>query len=281
MDDNKKHELQQIVAVVNNKGGVGKTTTVQSLAAGIVRFNHNLRVLVVDLDPQCNLSQLMGLQPTECRTVFDAMCEQKGLSIYKCYNSVYAVCGSAQMQYIDQHLPGGATFREMKKAFYVLLECLQSDCIDETGEGIKSLFDDFDYIFIDCPPALSKSTYNALVASSNVLVPVQMESLSVRGLKEIIDVMDEVKEEHLNEDLQMSGLLPVMVDTRTKITKELQTILDERFPDKVLGYGVRRCVKILEAQKCNHTIFDDAPYSTAGIDYEKVVKELYLNNIKL
>lgn len=281
MKQEKKHDLQQIVAVVNNKGGVGKTTTVQNLAAGIVRLNKHLRVLVVDLDPQCNLSQLMGLQPTECRTVFDAMCEQKGLSVYKCYNGVYAACGSAQMQEIEQHLPGGATFREMKKAFYVLLECLQSECIDETGEGLKSLFDDFDYIFIDCPPALSKSTYNALVASSHVLIPVQMESLSVRGLREIVDVMEEVKEEHLNDDLQLSGLLPVMVDTRTKITKELQDILDERFPDKVIGTGVHRCVKVLEAQKKNHTIYDDAPYCSAGIDYEQVVKELYLKPLSL
>lgn len=276
MEKEKKHELQQIVAVVNNKGGVGKTTTVQSLAAGIVRQDPTKRVLVVDLDPQCNLSQLMGLQPTECRTVFDSMCEQSGLSIYKCYNGVYAVCGSAKMQDIDQHLPGGATFREMKRAFYVLLECLQSECQDETGEGLTSLFDDFDYILIDCPPALSKSTYNALVASTNILIPVQMESLSVRGLKEIVSVMDEVKEEQLNQNLQLSGLLPVMVDTRTKITKELQDILDERFPDKVLGTGVRRCVKVLEAQKRNHSIFDEAPTCTAGLDYEQVVKNLYL-----
>lgn len=277
----KVHELQEIVAVVNNKGGVGKTTTVQSIAAGLVRLDHSLRVLVIDLDPQCNLSSLMRLSPKDCRTVFDAMCEQSGVSVYKCYNGVYAVCGSAQMQNVENHLPGGSSFREMKRAYYVLAKCLQ-DCeiIDETGEGLKSVFDDFDYVFIDCPPALSKSTYNAMLAASSVLVPVQMESLSVRGLTEILGVMDEITSEHLNDDLELTGLLPVMVDTRTKIAKRLQDFLDEHFKDKVLSPGVHRCVKVLEAQEQNSTIFDHAPYSSAGIDYEQVIKNLYLKKNK-
>lgn len=79
-----EHELQEIVAVVNNKGGVGKTTTVQSIAAGLVRRNHNLRVLVVDLDPQCNLSSLMGMKKEGLSTIYEAMCKQSGLPIYKC-----------------------------------------------------------------------------------------------------------------------------------------------------------------------------------------------------
>lgn len=79
-----KHELQEIVAVVNNKGGVGKTATVQSLASGIVRLNHNLRVLVIDLDPQCNLSSLFGVRDNEYDNIYNAMCKQSGVPIYKC-----------------------------------------------------------------------------------------------------------------------------------------------------------------------------------------------------
>lgn len=74
-----KHELQEIVAVVNNKGGVGKTATVQSLASGIVRLNHNLRVLVIDLDPQCNLSSLFGVRDNEYDNIYNAMCKQSGV----------------------------------------------------------------------------------------------------------------------------------------------------------------------------------------------------------
>lgn len=268
--------LQQIVAVMNNKGGVGKTTTVQNIAAGIMRLDKHKRVLVVDLDPQCNLSQLMGLKPTECRTIFDAMCEIQGVSVYKCYNGVYAVCGSAKMQEIEQHLPAATSFESFRRSHYILTECLQRDCIDETGEGLKSLFDDFDYIFIDCPPALSKSTKNALVAATHVLIPVQMGSLSVRGLKDILAVMQEIEQEHLNDDLVLSGLLPCDVDTRTNLTKDLLQFLGEHFGNKVMEQGIRHCVRVPEAQSSNESIFDYAPYCTAGIDYERVVKSLYL-----
>lgn len=275
----KKHELQEIVAVVNNKGGVGKTTTVQSLAAGLVRLKPSLRVLVIDLDPQCNLSSLMRLSPKDSRTIFDAMCEQSGVTVYKCYNGVYAVCGSAQMQNVEQHLPGGSSFREMKRSYYVLAKCLQ-DCeiYDETGDGLKSVFDDFDYVFIDCPPSLSKITYNAMLIASSVLVPLQLDSLSIRGLAAVLDVMDEITGDlHLNDDLVFAGLLPVMVKSRTKISRENQAYLDEHFKDKVLGTGVHDCIKVWEAQARNSTIFDYAPYSSAGIDYEMVVKSLYLH----
>ena len=163
-----KHELQEIVAVVNNKGGVGKTATVQSLASGIVRLNHNLRVLVIDLDPQCNLSSLFGVRDNEYDNIYNAMCKQSGVPVYKCKNGVYAVPGSAQMENIEQHLPGGPSLREQMKSYTVLLGCLQdNDCHDMTGEGLKTVFDDFDYIFIDCPPALSKNTYNLTLATTD------------------------------------------------------------------------------------------------------------------
>lgn len=275
-NENEECRLQQIVAVMNNKGGVGKTTTVQNLAAGIVRLDKHKRVLVVDLDPQCNLSQLMGLRPTECRTIFDAMSEISGVSVYKCYNGVYAVCGSAKMQEIEQHLPAVTSFKTLRQSYSVLTECLQRDCIDEAGEGLTSLFDDFDYIFIDCPPALSKSTKNALVAATHVLIPVQMGSLSVRGLKDILDVMQEMEEEHLNDDLVLQGLLPCDVDTRTNLTKDLLQFLGEHFGDKVMEQGIRHCVRVPEAQSSNKSIFDYQPYCTAGLDYERVVKLLYL-----
>lgn len=275
-----KHELQEIVAVVNNKGGVGKTATVQSLASGIVRLNHNLRVLVIDLDPQCNLSSLFGVRDNEYDNIYNAMCKQSGVPVYKCKNGVYAVPGSAQMENIEQHLPGGPSLREQMKSYTVLLGCLQdNDCHDMTGEGLKNVFDDFDYIFIDCPPALSKNTYNALVAASKILIPVQMEALSVKGVSEVLSVMDEVKEFHMNDNLELLGLLPVMVDERTKITKELSKLLGEKHGDLILPCRIRRSVKFLEAQAHGQSIFEYAPYSSAGIDYEIAIKRMF--NIKI
>lgn len=271
-----KHELQEIVAVVNNKGGVGKTTTVQSLAAGMVRKNHNLRVLVIDLDPQCNLSSLMGMHSDGNKTIFEAMSKQTGVPVYKCKNGVYAVPGSGEMENIERHLPGGASLREQMKSYTVLLGCLQdNDCIDMTGEGLKNVFDDFDYILIDCPPAISKNTYNALVAASKVLIPVQMEALSVKGVDEMLGVMEEVKEFHMNDNLEMLGLLPVMVDERTNITKELRALLGEKHGDAVLPCRIRRCTKLVEAQARGLSVFDYAPYCPTSIDYDIAINKMF------
>lgn len=286
-----KHELKEIFAVVNNKGGVGKTTTVQSLAAAMVRLNPKYRVLVIDIDPQCNLSSLMGLNPRDCRTVFDAMRDQSGLTVYKCYNGVYAACGSAQMQDIENYLPGGSSWREKKRAYYVLARCIQDGSIDDkTGEGLKSVFEDFDYVLIDCPPALSMNTYNAMVAASSLLIPVQMQALSVRGLGEILNVFKEVNIDGLNTDLNLAVLLPVMLDKRTKITGELLQLLHDRFddveeektnPDKkdnqkliIFEPGIRICSKVADSQKVNHSVYDDYPYCPAAIDYTLTAKKL-------
>ena len=148
-----------------------------------------------------------------------------------------------------------------------------------TGEGLKNVFDDFDYIFIDCPPALSKNTYNALVAASKILIPVQMEALSVKGVSEVLSVMDEVKEFHMNDNLELLGLLPVMVDERTKITKQLSKLLGEKHGDLILPCRIRRSVKFLEAQAHGQSIFEYAPYSSTGIDYEIAIKHMF--NIKI
>ena len=99
-----KHELQEIVAVVNNKGGVGKTATVQSLASGIVRLNHNLRVLVIDLDPQCNLSSLFGVRDNENDNIYNAMCKQSGVPVYKCKNGVYKIFNWSCMYIKEQQI---------------------------------------------------------------------------------------------------------------------------------------------------------------------------------
>ena len=261
-------KLKMMIAVVNNKGGVAKTTTVQNLAAGMMRKDKKLKILVVDLDPQCNLTLLMHA-PQNCATIFESMVECKGLPVYKNEIGVYFVPGSAKMQDIDPFLQKTGAPRQVFGA------CLDSNCIDMTGEGINNPIDFFDYILIDCPPALSKNTYNALVAASKVLVPVQMEALSVKGVDEILGVMEEVKEFHMNDNLEMLGLLPVMVDERTNITKELKQLLSAKHGTDVLPCRIRRCVKLVEAQACGKSIFEYAPYSSAGIDYEKAIKIMF------
>lgn len=178
-----------------------------------------------------------------------------------------------------------------KRAYYVLARCIQDGSIDDkTGEGLKSVFEDFDYVLIDCPPALSMNTYNAMVAASSLLIPVQMQALSVRGLGEILNVFKEVNIDGLNTDLNFAVLLPVMLDKRTKITGELLQLLHDRFddveeentnPDKkdnqkliIFEPGIRICSKVADSQKYNHSVYDDYPYCPAAIDYTLTAKKL-------
>lgn len=111
------------------------------------------------------------------------------------------------------------------------------------------------------------------------MIPVQMEALSVKGVSEVLSVMDEVKEFHMNDNLELLGLLPVMVDERTKITKELSKLLGEKHGDLILPCRIRRSVKFLEAQAHGQSIFEYAPYSSTGIDYEIAIKRMF--NIKI
>lgn len=263
-------KLKMMIAVVNNKGGVAKTTTVQNLAAGMIRKDKNLKILVVDLDPQCNLTLLMHA-PENCATIFESMVECKGLPVYKNETGVYFVPGSAKMQDIDPFLQKTGAPRQVFGA------CLDSNCIDMTGEGIKNPIDFFDYILIDCPPALSQSTYNAMVASSHILIPVQMEGLSVNGLAAILEAMNEVKNGRfaLNKDLELLGLLPVMLDERPKIVRQALAYLKENYGAKVLNHGIRRCIKVNEAQTLMTDLYHYSPYCTAANDYYNVIKELF------
>ncbi len=265
-----ENRLKMILAIVNNKDGVGKTTTVQNLAAGMLRKDKNLRILEINLDPQCNLT-LLNHAPEGCATVFDSMIACKGLPIYKSKIGAYYVPGSAKMQDVDPFLQNTGSPRQ------VLGACISSPCIDFTGEGITDPIDFFDYIFIDCPPALSQSTYNAMVVASHLLIPVQMEGLSVNGLAAILGALNEVKNDRfaLNKDLELLGLLPVMLDERPRIVRQALGFLKDIYGDKVLSHGIRRCIKVNEAQTELTDLFSYSPYCTVANDYSLVIKELF------
>ena len=274
----KNHELLEVISVTNFKGGVGKTTSVQSIAACLLRLYPKFRILVVDLDPQCNLSMLLGWNEyvsehteTPLRTIYDAMRDGSNLPIYKTPRGLYFVPGSPQMQSIDSEL-----YRQMQSKM-VLAKCFNKSIDDNTGDGLDKIINSFDYVFIDCPPALSESTYNALAVASGLLIPVQMEGLSVSGLGAIINEANRVKED-LNSNLEIRGLLQVMVDARPNIVRQAMFFLQSEYKELLLKTTIRRSVKMNEAQTSLKDIFEYAPYSTVAIDYENVVKELFKEN---
>ena len=266
--------LKEVLAVVNNKGGVGKTTTVQSLAVAMKRQHRDWRILVIDLDPQGDLSKLYGWQnlPQSNPTVTDAMGgEGKGLPVYlNAKKDIYFTPSSPMLQKIEPKL------MEQMQPYMVLRRLILGPADDYTAAGgLASVPESFDYVLIDCPPALSMCTYNAMAVASGLLIPVQMEGLSVSGLAPIIVEMERVKRE-LNPQLELRGIVPVMVDARPNISRSFIAYLEQAYGDNVTTTIIPRSVKVNEAQTKKQDIYEYKQWSPAAIAYEQLCKELFV-----
>ena len=263
--------LKEVLAVVNNKGGVGKTTTVQSLAVAITRQDRQARVLVIDLDPQGDLSKLYGWNKSRegQPTITDAMSTENGhLPIYKSDRGIYFVPSSPKLQKIEPKL------QEQMQPYMVLRKLIIGSVEDCSGEGITGIPEWFDYVLIDCPPALSMCTYNAMAVASGLLIPVQMEGLSVSGLAPVIVEMERVKRE-LNPQLELRGLVPVMVDMRPNIVRSFIAYLEQAYGDNVTTTIIPRSVRVNEAQTKKQDIYEYKQWSPVAIAYEQLAKELF------
>lgn len=288
--------LKEVLAVVNNKGGVGKTTTVQSLAAAIVRQSKKARVLVIDLDPQCHLSLLAGWSASDdyfvTPTIYSAMRKGDSLPVYRTKRErVFLTPGDMTMQDVDSDLMRQMNPKKvLQKCFGLPLDD-RTDRVCPTGEvvqpavntwqpcekeGFGKIVDSFDYVLIDCPPALSQSTYNAMTVATGLLVPVQMEGLSVNGLGNIIVALGEVQRE-LNPNLELRGLLPTMVDARPKIVRDFIDYLKRSYGDNVCATMIHRSVKMNEAQTAGKDIYGYrlGQWSKVANDYDALAKELF------
>ena len=264
--------LKEVLAIVNNKGGVGKTTTVQSLAVAITRQNKNARVLVIDLDPQGDLSKLYKWQnvPQSNPTITDAMSgEGKGLPVYRNANDIYFVPSSPLLQKIEPKL------MQQMQPYMVLRRLILGPIDDYTAAGgLTTVPESFDYVLIDCPPALSMCTYNAMAVASGLLIPVQMEGLSVSGLAPVIVEMERVKRE-LNPQLELRGVVPVMVDMRPNIVRSFIAYLQQAYGDNVTSTIIPRSVKVNEAQTKKQDIYEYKQWSPVANAYESLAKELF------
>ena len=282
-----EQRLKEILAFVNHKGGVGKTTTVQSLAAGLRRFGRGFfgkgedgkerrpRILLIDLDPQSSLSFLFGWNEAENAgkpTVYDALVQQSRLPVYQVREGIYLAPASYRLISIEPFLnqmpvPRKALFKLFSKP---LMEMQSEELMQE---GVSSILEAFDYVLIDCPPALSLLTHNALSVVSSVVIPIQLEMLATKGIAEILNAVQETRED-LNPDIDIRGLLMVMSNDQTRITKEFKGYLGQKFDDYMFDAYTRRDTKMVEAQAKNQDIFEFAPYCRVGLDYEKFTKEI-------
>lgn len=279
--------LREVLAFVNHKGGVGKTTTVQNLATGLRRFGKGHfgkdaqgkqrapRVLIIDLDPQACASFLFGWSETQQMgkpTIYDAMVQQGQLPVYQVREGIYLAPASGRLIGIEPFLNQMAVPRKAlcKLLAKPLMEMQGTELADECTMNVTEAYD---YVLIDCPPAMSLLTHNALTAATSVVLPVQLEMLATKGIAEIINAVKETRED-LNPNLDIRGLLMVMSNDQTNATKQFKQYLGEKFNDYMFDSYTRRDTKMVEAQAMNEDIFTYAPYSRVGLDYKKFTEEI-------
>jgi chromosome partitioning protein len=217
----------QVIALANQKGGVAKTTTTLNL--GVALVERGKRVLCVDLDPQSNLTMSQGIDPDELdRTMFDVLVHKTPLEDVILEREIDLAASSIDL--------AGA---ELAMSSMIGRErALQKALLPMRGN--------YDYILIDTPPSLGLLTINALTAADGVIVPVQCEYLSLRGLIQLENTLTMIRE-NLNPDVRIAGILPTMFDGRTLHSREAVEILQENFGDLVYETKIRKTIRYAEA----------------------------------
>jgi chromosome partitioning protein len=247
----------KVIAFANQKGGVAKTTTTLNLAAAFVEEGH--RVLCVDMDPQGNLTMSQGIDPDAIeQSMFDVLVYDLPIREVIRRREVDVACSSIDL--------AGAEIAMSTKIG-------RERSLDKALRTIK---EDYDFICIDTPPSLGLLTINALTAADQVIVPVQCEYLSMRGLIQLQNTLSMIQE-NLNPDVVIAGILPTMVDTRTLHAKEAIEILEENFGDRVFGARIRKTVRFAEAPVKGMSVLKYDPNGTAADAYRQLAKEVLSN----
>jgi chromosome partitioning protein len=252
---------RRILTIANQKGGVGKTTSAVNLAAGLTSFG--MRVLVIDLDPQGNASTALGVEHTsgtpsvyECLlgeiALTDAAVESTQSPDLLCVPATIDLAG-AEIELVSM------VAREQR-----LKQALAPHILDEL---------DVDYVLVDCPPSLGLLTVNALVATSEVLIPIQCEYYALEGVSQLMRNIEMVKA-HLNPRLDVSTVILTMYDARTKLADQVAEEVRRYFGPKVLRTVIPRSVKVSEAPGYSMTIIDYDPGSRGAMSYIDASREL-------
>jgi chromosome partitioning protein len=252
-------KVGRVIALANQKGGVAKTTSTLNLAVAFAEEGH--KVLAVDLDPQGNLTMSQGLNPdTIERSMYDVLVHRLP---------------------IDQIIHQGEIDLAVASIDLAGAELALSSMIGRERaleKGLQPVLSVYDYVIIDTPPSLGLLTINALVASSGVIVPVQCEYLSLRGLVQLENTLSMIRE-NLNPDVEIEGILATMYDSRTLHSREALEILEENFGDLVFKTRIRKTIRYAEAPVKGSSILKYDPTGTAAQAYRDLAKEV-LNGAK-
>jgi chromosome partitioning protein len=247
----------KVIAFANQKGGVAKTTTTLSLAAAFAEEGH--RVLCVDMDPQGNLTMSQGIDPdTLERSMYDVLVHKISIREVIRRREVDIACASIDLAGAEIAM---STMIGRERAF---------------EKALRPVLDDYDFVCVDTPPSLGLLTINALTAADKVIVPVQCEYLSMRGLIQLQNTLEMVRE-NLNPNVDIEGILPTMVDTRTLHAKEAIEILEENFGDRVFPVRIKKTIRFAEAPVKGMSVLRYDPAGPAANAYRQLAKEVLTN----
>ncbi|MDD5567036.1 MAG: AAA family ATPase [Patescibacteria group bacterium] len=255
--------MSRIISVVNQKGGVGKTTTAINLGAALAALGKF--VLLIDIDPQANATSGLGLNHREIdRGIYEVLLTPTSLSEvvrdthlygYKIAPATISLAG-ATVELVN-----------LPRREYLL------------QDNLREVLSDYDYIIIDSPPSLGLLTINGLVASREVLIPVQCEYFALEGLGQLLNTIDLVRN-NLNSDLQILGAVMTMYDPRYKLTREVMEELYKYFPNRIFRSVIPRNIKLAEAPSHGLPIRDYALRSRAANAYQRLGREVIDTEIK-
>jgi chromosome partitioning protein len=248
--------MAKVISVTNQKGGVGKTTTSINLSAALVK--RGKRILLLDMDPQGNASVGLGVNTEELEhTIYDVLLGEATAdqAIVKTESGVDVMTANGDL--------AGA----------------QVELLNEIGrelrlkKALQPITENYDYIFIDCPPALNVLTINALVASNSVMIPMQCEYFALEGLSALISTIRAIRET-LNSNLKIEGLLRTMYDKRNSLSGEVRRQLETHFGNKVYDTVVPRNVRLAEAPSYGEPAISYAPHSKGARAYILLADEM-------
>ncbi len=247
--------MTQVVSVVNQKGGVGKTTTSMNLAAFLAHFGK--KVLLVDLDPQGNATSGFGYTPADVVGTYELLAglqKAEEMLLTTAHDGLQLIAANPNLAGSQVELVSEFNRERKLKA------------------ALEPVLSQFDYVIIDNPPSLGLLTINGLVASDSVLVPVQAEYYALEGLGQLLQTIQLVRE-HLNEKLDIRGAVITMFNPVATLSRQVLEEMYRHFPGKIYRSVIPRSVRLAEAPSFGKTILHYDPYSKAAKAYERLARE--------